>query len=397
VIVLHHDDLDGRCAAAIVLLAHPDAKCIEMNYKSELPLGEIEKGEEVIIVDFSLQKPGDWQLLREHTDDIVWIDHHESSLNNAPEWLNDCRGLGRTDRCGAKLTWGYYLPDDETPAVVNLIDKWDRWVHNDDPDVLNFVSGMRLRDHSPMSQIWRTLLENTEQAEDLVQDIQLDGVTISQFETMNNAQAVKHFAYPLTWENHSCIILHTDRAGSKLFDSVKGQYEIVIPVNFDGTDYTIHLYSETVKVNDIAEKYGGGGHPGAAGFICKELPWHSLQGVAMAQIETAVKPKTTKIIRGDLVVNIHDVIGSEGCKLFLLYLLNYGTVSPVLIRDGFPHPVHFREGKRIRNAMRVSGFCDGWTDEDYDNNWEEVVKQAMRTEFLGRVSTDTLKAGGDIS
>jgi nanoRNase/pAp phosphatase (c-di-AMP/oligoRNAs hydrolase) len=31
---------------------------------------------------------------------------------------------------------------------------------------------------------------------------------------------------------------------------------------------------EGVHVGNIAKKYGGGGHPGAAGFICKELPFN---------------------------------------------------------------------------------------------------------------------------
>ena len=46
-----------------------------------------------------------------------------------------------------------------------------------------------------------------------------------------------------------------------------------MPFVFDGTQFTISLYSEVVDVSEIAKKYGGGGHKGASGFHCKQLPF----------------------------------------------------------------------------------------------------------------------------
>jgi nanoRNase/pAp phosphatase (c-di-AMP/oligoRNAs hydrolase) len=43
----------------------------------------------------------------------------------------------------------------------------------------------------------------------------------------------------------------------------------------DGSQYTVSLYSETIDVSVIAKKHGGGGHKGAAGFVCPKLPFHS--------------------------------------------------------------------------------------------------------------------------
>lgn len=37
--------------------------------------------------------------------------------------------------------------------------------------------------------------------------------------------------------------------------------------------FTVSLYSETVDVGAIAKAHGGGGHKGAAGFVCDTLPW----------------------------------------------------------------------------------------------------------------------------
>ena len=42
-----------------------------------------------------------------------------------------------------------------------------------------------------------------------------------------------------------------------------------------------------------------------------------------------------------------------------------------------PHPIHFREGMQIRNALRGSGLCEGWDDHDLDDNWAEIVERAI--------------------
>jgi hypothetical protein len=58
-----------------------------------------------------------------------------------------------------------------------------------------------------------------------------------------------------------------------------------------------------------------------------------------------------------------------------------GTASPVFGRKSnrcIPHPVHFREGMSVRNAMRDSGLCTDWSDHDFDDNWTEVVELAVK-------------------
>lgn len=289
--ILHHDDLDGRCAAAIVLLKFSDAECIEMTYSTPVPFDRVERDEPVIIVDFSLQQPGDWQRLFEITQDVVWIDHHETAIkkaedliveidqNNERTVVGDLYGFRRTDRCGAWLTWEYlHVASEFPPPVVDIIDRWDRWTHKDAPEVLNFVSGSKLHDTRPQSDFWGECMSE-ETGEYLVSQVQDAGAAIRRYQEIQDSEAVRRFAFPIVWEYHPCAVLFTDRAGSKLFDSLEycsdplGLASVWIAVNFDGKQYTVHLYSDTIKVNDIAVKYGGGGHPGAAGFVCEKLPW----------------------------------------------------------------------------------------------------------------------------
>lgn len=83
-------------------------------------------------------------------------------------------------------------------------------------------------------------------------------------------------------------------------------------------------------------------------------------------------------ITEDLVKAVRDFLGDEGVAFFRECRGKYGTVSPVLGNSVLPHPVHFREGMRVRNAMRQSGLCEGWTDHDYDEHWADIVEMAIK-------------------
>ncbi len=71
-------------------------------------------------------------------------------------------------------------------------------------------------------------------------------------------------------------------------------------------------------------------------------------------------------------------LGPTGVSFFKGLLLTYGTVSPVYMEGKIPHPVHFREGMQVRNFLRSTGLCKDWTAHDLDNNWAEVIKEAIK-------------------
>ncbi len=91
-----------------------------------------------------------------------------------------------------------------------------------------------------------------------------------------------------------------------------------------------------------------------------------------------------KTITKEMVDYIYEFLGEDGRKFFAENLRDHGDVAPCLVVEGlspssphFPHPVHFREGMQIRNALRKSGLCEGWDDHDYDNNYQEVLQRAI--------------------
>lgn len=115
-ICFYHNDLDGKCAAAIVhnwvgiratadgILLDP--RFIPMNYAKPIPWDQITPNEQIWIVDFSF-KPEDMHNLFCTTDDIVWIDHHKTVIDLYKNWHGHIRGIRRPDEAACVLTWKY--------------------------------------------------------------------------------------------------------------------------------------------------------------------------------------------------------------------------------------------------------------------------------------------------
>jgi nanoRNase/pAp phosphatase (c-di-AMP/oligoRNAs hydrolase) len=79
------------------------------------------------------------------------------------------------------------------------------------------------------------------------------------------------------FEGVKCFAVNLGHCNSEYFKSLPtGKYDVLIPFVFDGNQYAVSLYSTTIDVSEIAKKYGGGGHRGASGFQCKELPFKKL-------------------------------------------------------------------------------------------------------------------------
>lgn len=75
-------------------------------------------------------------------------------------------------------------------------------------------------------------------------------------------------------------------------------------------------------------------------------------------------------------------LGKDGIEFFYHCLVLYGNISPVYsggVAGGvkIPHAVHFQEGMQVRNFMRDTKLCLGWSAIDYDDRWEEVVHEAL--------------------
>ena len=283
----HHTDLDGLCSAAIVHFSNKyDQKHIcyhPIDYKDDFPFNEIKKDEDVIIVDFSLQKHGDFEKLLKITKNVIWIDHHKSAIDKHKDIARQIKGLRSEKIPGCILAWHYFCSGKSIPAIVEMIGSYDVWdfTKYDKKDLCKIQTGIRLHEHSPRSYIWDYLFTDgateiiTNENHSRIMEILQDGEIALKYRQNTYESLIKSFSFEADFEGYRCICCNQGMTSSQLFDSVNGEYDLMIPFVFDGFLFSVSLYTEngSIDVSEIAKKYGGGGHRNAAGFQCKQLPF----------------------------------------------------------------------------------------------------------------------------
>ncbi len=275
----YHSDIDGKCAGAIVKKHMKESgeenesdEYISIDYKDDFPFDKINKDEEIHIVDFSLQKPGDFKRLLEITEDVIWIDHHISAIEKHQEH-SGLMGIRDIACSGCELTWMYFYIPETMPLAVKYAGRYDVWDFSEHGEILNeFQAGMGLYDNEPQDTVWEALLDNDISFRHTVL---LAGRTALLYRRKLNAELIKDFAFYAKFEGYKAICCNAGRANSQLFDSVKEDYDIMIAFVTDYKQWKVSIYTnrDDIDCAKLAAKYGGGGHKGAAGFLCENLPF----------------------------------------------------------------------------------------------------------------------------
>lgn len=291
----YHNDLDGQCAGAIVHKFYKidrdytketgePCEFIMINYKDEFPFEKIVKGEEIIVVDFSLQKEGEFDKLLSITDKVIWIDHHKTAIEKHKHLEGKVRGIRQDGKAGCVLTWEYFYPKEALPRIVDMLGAYDIWDFSKYGEKLNELqTGIRLYPHNPESKEWIKYFNTNVEFNELFQCESLNdglepllnnGVIALRYRNNLWGGLIKSWAFFTEFEGHKAIACNAGSVSSQLFDSVKEDYDLMLPFVFDGKQWTVSIYSKKdIDCSEIAKKYGGGGHKKAAGFQCVQLPF----------------------------------------------------------------------------------------------------------------------------
>lgn len=265
----YHDDMDGKCAGAIVHKFFEGGEFFRINYKDDFPFDKINPGELVVIVDFSLQRPGEFERLLEVTDNVIWIDHHKSAIEK-PDNPHHLDGIRRDGTAGCVLTWEFFYPNIPVPNVVALLGDYDIWAFKYGEDTNRLQTGIRLYDTRPDSEMWKKWLDPAYLP---IDELRFGEISL-QYRNNYYAGLVKSWAFFTEFEGYKAIACNAGSVSSQLFDTVMEDYDIMLPFCFDGKQWTVSVYTKKdIDCSEIAKKYGGGGHKQAAGFQCKELPF----------------------------------------------------------------------------------------------------------------------------
>ena len=272
----HKSDLDGHCSGAIVKLHYSECEMIGVDYKDDLlSLGlDWEPGETTYVVDFRFSI-GDLDTLNNDYE-LHWIDHHKTSIDEAYEsgFLASGGQLLEIGKAACELTWEYLTIEEHevSPLSVRLLSKYDVWNH-EDPRVMPFQWGMRDNpDTLPDNMdFWQTVFYE----DGFVEYTTEKGATLLRFQSNQDAKYAKGMSYEAEFHGLRAIVMNKAYANSKAFDAVydpdKHDIMVMFGVKPGQLKYSIFCDNPEIDVSEIAKKYGGGGHRGAAGFFSETM------------------------------------------------------------------------------------------------------------------------------
>jgi oligoribonuclease NrnB/cAMP/cGMP phosphodiesterase (DHH superfamily) len=143
----------------------------------------------------------------------------------------------------------------------------DTWTWKYGEDTRDFFNGSELYDLHPLNEEnWNVLFEHPE-------IIREEGYSIERYKTQHSQNYLKDYGFEVEFEGHKANCVNIGKVGTEFFDSIEYQHPLLISYAFNGKEYIVSLRSETIDVGALALKYGGGGHHGASGLTCKDLPW----------------------------------------------------------------------------------------------------------------------------
>ena len=303
------------------------------------PLGanpELHNLRRVYMVDFSL--PVEYMKSLAACSGLVWIDHHQTAISayEATGPNPFIPGLRRPDLAACELCWNWFgiiqVPDNlqsPVPEAVRLLGIYDSW-RKDDPEwqkALDFQYGMRaltgIFSTDCSHSLWQSLFESDALAKRFIKERGLVGQSILNYQAEVNRKACEAGAHEIVLklpgepksqivrgsngDDHiiffgprfkfndsgecervpeevlpefKAIACNTIVLNSQFFESVYDPEKHDIMVAYcqmkDGR-WKVSLYSTKPEIDcgAIAKAFDGGGHKGAAGFVCDKLPWEA--------------------------------------------------------------------------------------------------------------------------
>lgn len=300
-VVIHHNDADGKCCAAIIHFRFNDNEntvFLPMDYVDRLERTFIEAflAEEdwceIWIVDFSLP-PEDMAWCLELVDGrgvVYWFDHHKTAIEGMPGNIREqVTGVQADGEAACLLVWRWLFPDRKPPLAVEYIADRDVWRFDYGTATRGFYENYRLEESTAPTESWWTVLFTCAPEEG--KNYAMDGYRLYEARMRGLRALAKSIGHevvfylcetpsntdvPLAEPYHKGSVVRCLRVNAPASGDL-GQ--AIQELGYDmawcwtamerGGEYVVRnsLYSNWVDVGAIAKANGGGGHKGAAGWV----------------------------------------------------------------------------------------------------------------------------------
>lgn len=288
--IIHHNDLDGYCCAAIVckwlegLPTRGDFKVTEhvFGYNKGLNLDVIEFDDSAYLLDCT-PSPEEFEALMKKlgVENVVWVDHHQTNIDKVKHLPQPQSKLSDTHPAACMLTWQLLYDDAPAPNWVEWVSKWDTFTHDYIPTILDFVWGAKTAGLETSIEAWRSLM--TDKTDTVIREIVNVGGAVRRFDGEQMLARLDNHGFDVRVPTRSGAFLkgkalNIGKVNSFAFESCEDQgYDVFVPFYWDGKQWTVSLYAPrdrqgATHLGEHCSAMGGGGHENAAGYQCKQLP-----------------------------------------------------------------------------------------------------------------------------
>ena len=290
---ISHVDNDGKFCAFLVKRKYPQTRIYLTNYGKTFD--ESILADVTFVTDFSFDSIEVLQRISTKTQ-LVWIDHHPviddaEKLNFLPE------GLRSKSVSAAMLTWKYLYPDEPIPRAIQYVSDYDTWKWDKNISALHFHYGLGMMDLTPNDRKTDRIVEHILTDPDYVDRICIIGKKIDNYISVHNKVICDDGAFETELDGVPALACNLKNSNSLLFDSMNAKYKdfpyrILFSYFANIQKYRVSIFTidDKYPVNQVARKYGGGGHMSAAGFACTSLPFKTPTTFKKPSYENILKP-----------------------------------------------------------------------------------------------------------
>ena len=267
-VVYHADCRDGFSGAWVAWKKFGNqAEYIPLGHGDEPPrLSE----REVYLIDI-LPEENELKNIIRLNKSVFAIDHH---VSNKQLLSMVSRFKFQVDKSAAVLAWEHFFPNQKIPALLNYVQDMDlfEWDSRSSMDVFSYINFL---DHD--FNIWNQLADDLENPEIIV-NITQKGALLNAYKEKKINEIIEKNARLVRFEGLEIFAANSSTLRSPLADRLIKRHPPIALIWVETKDkIQVSLRSNvTVDVSVLAKKFGGGGHPLAAGFrlpLGTPRPW----------------------------------------------------------------------------------------------------------------------------
>lgn len=266
IVVIYHANCSDGFAAALAAWKElgDDATYYPASYGEEPP--DVHK-KQVFMVDFSYKRPVLLEMAAK-AESIVILDHHDTAEQELVDLPSNVTAIFDQAKSGAVLAWEYFVGPD-VPGLINIVQDRDLWQFK--------LPGTRAITAAIFSynwtfELWDSWLETT----GAVTQLWNEGAALLRSQDKNiqalcDPAHVDFTAFDIDGERVeaptvNCPWMFASDVGHELCNRYPdAPLSVTYMVGRDKVKFSLRS-NDKIHCGKIAEKFGGGGHPNAAGF-----------------------------------------------------------------------------------------------------------------------------------